>query len=251
MNRFFIKENSLKVNDVVNIDDIDIIKHAFSVLRLKSGDSIELVSTDKLEYVAEITNINKKELTVKLVEQVDIERELPFKVSIFQGSPKAKKIDTIVQKTVECGVFEITPVDMRYSIKKMKKSDDKVIERLNKISLSAAEQSKRLYVPVVKPAIDFKTLLELIADFDIVLLLDEKEEVNSLKSAVTNIATDAKIAVIIGPEGGIFDEERNQLLEKGVKPITLGRRILRTETAGIYILAMLNFESQVMSLFSK
>ncbi len=239
MNRFFLELDHIAIGDVITIADKDIIKHISSVLRLRCHDKIEIVSTEQKEYVAVIDSVDKKSIVVKAVECMDVERELGARISLFQGTPKAKKLDYIVQKCVECGVHDITPVDMTYSIKKITKSGDNLIERLNKISLSAAEQSKRLYVPKVNTGIAFKELIDKLCAYDLIILLDEQEKTTTICDIVDTIKSAKSIAVIIGPEGGIADEER-EALKQIAKSITLGSRILRTETAGIVILSQLS-----------
>ncbi len=239
MNRFFIEDSGLDVGNKIVIDDENIVSHISKSLRLKSEDQIELVTSDGQECIAEIVSVSKREVCCKVLDIVDIDRELRAKVTIFQGSPKHKKLDLIVQKCVECGVYQIVPVDMERSIKKIKKSSDSLIERLNKISLSAAEQSKRLLVPEVSRALSSTEMIEVLGDFDLVLCLDEEERSNTVVDLCEEITASKSIAVIIGPEGGISDVER-EALKSVSRPITLGNRILRTETAGIAILSMLS-----------
>ncbi|PID82784.1 MAG: 16S rRNA methyltransferase [Clostridiales bacterium] len=240
MNRFFISDVNINIGDTLILNDIDIVNHIINVLRLDKFNKIEIVSNDKIEYIAEILSYSKKEVLINVIDVIEIERELSANITLFQGLPKAKKLETIVQKTVECGVYEITPINMRYCVKKIDKKSDKIIERLNKISLSAAEQSKRSYVPVVNDLKNFVDILDSLSSFDMVLLLDEREKSKKIKDLENEIKLCKKIAIIVGSEGGIAEDEREKLNSKAVS-ITLGNRILRTETAAIYALSQLGY----------
>ncbi len=239
MNRFFVDDDNVSASDIVIIEDRDVVGHISKSLRLKDGDKIEIVTKCTREFIGEITCISKTKVQVKLLEEVFINRELGAEITIFQGSPKHKKLDLIVQKCVECGVYEIIPVDMERSIKLIKKSSESLINRLNKISLSASEQSKRLIVPRVLEAYSFDEMLDSLDQFDLVITLDENERTKTLSHISERVKKSKRIAVVIGPEGGISDGERAALHEVS-HSISLGNRILRTETAGIAVLSMLS-----------
>ncbi len=248
LNRFFVEGYRVRLEGEVKILDKDIVNHISSALRLREGDRAELCFEDRLECIGEIIEVNKGYVLFKNIENCSIAKELPVEIDLFQGVPKLKKIDLIVQKTVECGVNSVTPVNMKNCVATIK--DDKKgkkRDRLQKISLSAAEQCKRLYIPKVNHAIDSKKMIERLNDYDLVILADEDlsaenltESDNTLKSIESKIIEAKKIAIIIGPEGGISPEERENLKDISTS-ISLGSRILRTETAGIFLIAQLSY----------
>lgn len=240
MNRFF-SDKIFDIGDKIEITDKKVKQHILKSLRLKIGDKVEICSNNQREFISEIIFIDDKSVIFSAIKEITVKRELDVEIHLFQGVPKAKKMDYIIQKTVEAGVFSITPVDMERSVSKFVNKDKTLkMERFSEISLSAAEQSKRQIVPAINSPILFKELSSKLSDYDIVLLADENENDFTLKDYKDYIKKAKKIAVIIGPEGGISDKERD-FLSSLSSPVSLGRRILRTETAALYLLAQISY----------
>ena len=164
---------------------------------------------------------------------------------MFQGLPKGDKLSLIVEKCVEAGVFDITPVNMARCVSKLSKKDfEKKKGRFEKIALSAAKQSGRGIVPSVNNLIEFKEFFDYIKDYDLVLFPYEEAKDASIKSFVRDFKG-VNIAIIIGPEGGFSKEEADKLIENNVPPVTLGKRILRTETAGMAAIFNILYELEL------
>ena len=207
--------------------------HALKTLRMKPGDTLELIAAERL-YGGEIADIEDGGARVRIV------RELPspepaVKVTLAQGLPKADKLEWIVQKATELGVYRILPVEMARSVARITEKDGKKLERLRRIALEAAKQAGRAHVPQVLPAVRFQDVLRELNGA--VYVAWEEAEAPRLSEAV---AADRppEITLVIGPEGGVTAEEIARLSAIGAKPVTLGRRILRTETAGLCALAV-------------
>ena len=183
-----------------------------------------------------------------IVLQENSTNETNIDITLFQGLPKADKMEYIIQKNVELGVKHIVPVDMERSIVKLdEKTMIKKIERWQKISEVAAKQSGRDIIPKIENIINVKKICELIKNYDIVLIAYENENQITLKDKLRKIKNfdNLKIAVIIGPEGGIDKKELEELIKAGAKTITLGKRILRTETASIVVVSNLIYEAEM------
>lgn len=247
-NRFFIDAYRPKLGGKIVIEDKEQRTHITSSLRLGVGAQLELCFYDGLECIGEITEIGKFSIELKNIEDCVIATELPVKVDLYQGIPKLKKIDLIVQKAVECGVHSITPVNMQHCVANIREEKkEKKSKRLQKIALSAAEQSKRLYVPEVREAVQSADLPAILEDYDLVILADEDLSAGSeegasqtLKTIAEKIRAAQRIAIIVGPEGGISDAERALLAERA-DSVSLGSRILRTETVAIFMLAQISY----------
>lgn len=245
MRKFFVKENQID-NDTITIFDED-VNHIKNVLRLNLGEKIEICNTENSKnYVCEIIEITSKSVACKILEEVQGTSEGNVELHIFQGLPKADKMELIIQKGTELGVFEFVPVNFKRSVVKISPKDEaKKIERWNKISEVAAKQSKRDIVPKVKNIENIKNICNEIKDYDIVLLAYELEENNYIKNEllkIKNTKDNYKIAVIIGPEGGIEKEEVDVLKNAGAKVISLGKRILRTETVALQVSSIIMYE---------
>ena len=247
MPKFFIK-NKQKNNNKIIIIGQD-VKHIKNVLRKKINDEIIICNSEtSKDYIGKIKEITDEKIECEIIENIEENVESNVQISIFQGLPKADKMELIIQKAVELGVHEITPVEMQRCIVRIDNKDKmKKIQRWQKISEVAAKQCGRNIIPNINNITDLKNVCNLCQNYDIVLVAYENEKENKLKYEIEKIKekikSDMKIAILIGPEGGI-DEKEIEMLEKSdkVKIITLGKRILRTETVALNMLSILMYE---------
>lgn len=242
MYHFFAKQENI-FNDYILIDGDD-VNHMKNVLRMKENDKILISSGDNTDYYCIITQIENDRI-VATIENIDQEgNELPSKIYLFQGLPKADKMELIIQKAVELGIFEIIPVAMKRSVVKLEpKKEDAKLKRWNSISESAAKQSKRSIIPNVSGVMTFKEAIAYTKELDVVLLPYEcAEGMAETKRVISSIQPGQSIGIFIGPEGGFDLSELDLALNSDFKVITLGKRILRTETAGLMVLSVIMFE---------
>ncbi|MBZ9608496.1 16S rRNA (uracil(1498)-N(3))-methyltransferase [Clostridium estertheticum] len=242
MHKFFVSKNSIDGNNAV-IDGED-VKHIYKVLRLQIGDKVSVNNCEGKEYVGEITFIDKKAVNINLLEENSINNESPIEVYLFQGMPKSTKMDLIVQKNTELGVKAITPIITERVVVKTDLKEFKKVDRWNRIALEACKQCKRSLVPQINVPIEFDNLLQELKYMDLVVVPYENEEGYGIKKLVENIEKIHinKVAIVIGPEGGFEESEILKLKEIGARIVTLGPRILRTETAGFTCLSLIMYE---------
>lgn len=249
MPKFFVENNQIK-NDTIHIKDKD-VNHIKKVLRKNIEDEITICNENtKQDYLCKIINIEENEIICKILKELETNVESNIEVSIFQGLPKADKMELIIQKSVELGVHDITPIEMKRCVVKLQEKDkNKKIERWQKISEVAAKQCGRNFIPKINNIEKLKEISEKIKDYDVVLVAYEEEKENTLKNELKLLKKDnkennkkIKIAIVIGPEGGMDKEEINTLEKNGAKIITLGKRILRTETVALNILSIIMYE---------
>lgn len=242
MQKYFISHDEL-LNKKIISDDVNHIKN---VTRSKIGDTV-IVSDQNKEYLVKFSKIENKFVDFELVNEIQNQNELPVMVDIYQGYPKGDKLDDIVKHTTELGVNAIYATFMKRSIVKL---DDKKIankiERYKKIAKEAAEQSFRKIIP----KFDIKYIDEIdFSSYDIKLIAYEENAYNgelvNFKKTISNAKQGFKIAIIIGPEGGIDQNEIEKLEEKGFTCCAFGRRILRTETAPLYALSAISYELEL------
>ena len=164
---------------------------------------------------------------------------MPINITLYQGLPKADKLEFIIEKSTELGACKIVPVEMRFSIAKVKNEDKKIV-RWNKIAESAAKQSKRNVIPLIEQTIKVNEMIKELEQYDLILVAYENESKQTLKDVLAKVPKDKinNLALIIGPEGGVDSKEIDLLIQSGAKCISLGKRILRTETAPIALLSM-------------
>ena len=247
MPRFFVKNEQIKDNEITILGED--VKHIANVLRLKKEDEIQICNLDtKMNYIANINEIDKKYVKCKIKKIENTNSEIQVNITLYQGLPKADKMEYIIQKNVALGEKKIIPVEMERSIVKFdQKTVEKKIERWQKISEVASKQSGRDIIPKIEIPTNIKKICENINEYDIVLVAYENEEDNTLKTELQKIkkTDNLKIAIIIGPEGGIDKKEILQLKEVGAKTITLGQRILRTETASIVVISNIIYELEM------
>lgn len=248
MYKFFVTENQVN-NEIIDIIEDD-VNHIKNVLRLVLGEKIQICDiSNSSNYLCEIMEIDNKNVKCKILEKLESKSETKLYLHIFQGIPKAEKMEMIIQKTTEIGVSEITPVIMKRCVVKLDdKSASKKISRWQKIAEVAAKQSKRDKIPKVNLPISIKNIYEKIENYDIVLVAYENEENNSIKEVLSKATRkeNLKVAIIIGPEGGIEESEIRELAKNNVKVVSLGKRILRTETAPIVLASIIMYEFNEM-----
>lgn len=247
MHRFFIDSAALLEDKRAVLRDPAEVRHLVKVLRATEGEAVELCVDHSQEWVGVIEELSDEAVFFSNLEKKASDRESPITTHLYQGLPKGDKMEWIVQKTVELGINAITPVQMTRSVSKISDDTDnrKKTERFQKIADEAAKQSKRLARVQVNPIVKTKGILDLIPDYDLFLIAYELEGSLGLNQIVNQLRTEdclpKKIGVLIGPEGGIDGPELELLLQAGARSITLGPRIMRTETAGIAIITMLQF----------
>ncbi len=229
----------------------DDFNHMVNVLRMKIGEEFSVSIKDnedadfegQNEYRFGIESIGENELVGELRFVKEAGTELLSKIYLFQGLLKSDKKELIIHKSVELGVFQVIPVSMKRCVMKLdeKKAVSKV-KRWNAISESAAKQSKRGIIPEIKMPMSYKEALKYAKDLDVKLLPYEMAEgMDGTRKIIAEIKPGQSIGIFIGPEGGFADEEVELAKEQGFNPITMGRRILRTETAGFTMLAWLMY----------
>ena len=250
MNHFFVKaENILKEKILINGTDVNHIKN---VLRMKIGEEMLLSDGEGNDYTCRIASIEENEILCDIISREASGTEPSVKFYLFQGLPKADKLEHIIQKSVELGVYEIIPVEtsrciVKYDVKKQKSK----IERWQKIAESAAKQSRRGIIPQVTEIYSFKKALKYAADLDLVLIPYENyKDIQTSKDIIRSIHPGMRVGIFVGPEGG-FEQSEVELAcanaeEGGAKaqPISLGSRILRTETAPLMLLSVLMFQME-------
>lgn len=230
----------------IRITDKGDIKHMVKVMRLKPGDKVDVSDGSKWEYETVIDEIYDDEVILSIVDKQAFAREPELMVTLFQGIPKAGKMETIIQKCVELGVYSIVPVFMDRTVVVEKGNFGKKLERWQKISDEAVKQCKRGIIPEVQNQVKFKDMLPMLGDYDLVLFPYENEENLTIKDCLRSLNTKPQtVAIIIGPEGGFSDKEAEALDGAGTAKVTLGKTILRTETAGMAALAMTMYELEL------
>lgn len=241
MYKFFVEDKEIKNNEVILIDENK--NHITNVLRMKIGEQILVSSkTTSNTFQCEITKIDKEKVVCTIKNKLELKTEPKVKVDLFQGLPKSDKMEYIIQKSIELGIHSVIPVNMKYCIAKIK-DEEKKNTRWNKIAESAAKQSKRDIIPVIENSINLKELCNKIKEYDLTLLAYENEENITIKDVLRNSKNNINtIAIIIGPEGGLSQDEVSELQKNGAQIVSLGRRILRTETASLAVLSMIMYE---------
>lgn len=243
MHQFFV-ENS-QIHDKTVIIEGNDVNHIKNVLRMKVGEEISVSNgEDGREYRCGIVRIEEDRVVCELRFVKEDGVELPSRVYLFQGLPKADKMELIIQKAVELGVYEVIPVETGRSVVKLdaKKASQKTA-RWQAIAEAAAKQSRRRIIPQVAAPVSFAQALARAAEMDIKLIPYELAEgMACTKQIFSNLGEGKDIAVFIGPEGGFEEKEIAGAKECGIQPITLGKRILRTETAGFTVMAWIMYQ---------
>ena len=243
MYQFFVEPHQIQGNQII-IEGND-VNHIKNVLRMKPGEEIAVSNgVDGKEYRCGITALEEDRILCELRFIKEDGVELSSQVYLFQGLPKADKMEMIIQKCVELGVHAVIPVATKRCVVKLddKKAKSK-IGRWQGIAEAAAKQSKRRIVPDVMDVMSFKQALQFVKDFDVkVIPYELAEDMSKTREIIGALKPGQKIAVFIGPEGGFDESEIREALESGVEPITLGKRILRTETAGLTVMSWIMYQ---------
>lgn len=238
MHRFFVEEPAMGANSItITGGDVNHIKN---VLRMSVGDKICVINgQNNKEYYCEITALGSDTVDTRICEIRESDQELANEIVLFQGLPKSDKMELIIQKAVELGVHTIVPVSTDRTVVKLDaKKEANKRKRWMSISESAAKQSGRLRIPEVTQVVSFKEALEMAGKMDVRLIPYELAEgMEKTREVMSGIQPGQSVAVFIGPEGGFESSEIEKAREIGVQSITLGKRILRTETAGLVTLA--------------
>lgn len=242
MYQFFVEPHQIS-DRIVRIEGQD-VNHIKNVLRMKVGEELSVSNgVDGKEYRCGIVSLDEECITCELRFVKEDGVELPSQVYLFQGLPKADKMELIIQKAVELGVYAVVPVSTKRCVVKLdaKKAKSK-ISRWQGISEAAAKQSKRRIVPEIMDVMSFKEALNFVKDFEIKLIPYElAEDMSKTKEIIDALQSGQKIAIFIGPEGGFEESEVEAAMNMGVQPITLGKRILRTETAGFTVMSWIMY----------
>ena len=247
MPRFFVRNEQVKEKTIEILGED--IKHIKNVLRKQIGDKLEICNQDtKKSYICEIERLEDKSILTKIIEELKKD-DNKISVDIYQGLPKADKMELIIQKSVELGVNAIIPVAMKRCVVKIDTKDEiKKITRWQKIAESAAKQSGRNTIPEIKNVINIEKVNQLIKEYDSVIVAYENEKENTIKHELLILKEKVKtnnkikIAIVIGPEGGLEEKDVELLKQNGAKIVTLGNRILRTETVALNVLSIIMYE---------
>lgn len=242
MHHFFTEPAQIRENDIF-IEGAD-FNHMKNVLRMKPGEKVGISDGQGMDYTCEVERFEEKTAILKILSSQKSYSELSSRIILFQGLPKGDKMELIIQKAVELGVGEVVPVATRRAVVKLdEKKAAKKVQRWNSIALGAAKQSGRSLVPEVKSVMTFSEALEYAKGLDTTLIPYEMAEgMEKTKEIIFGIRPGESIGVFIGPEGGFDEEEVEKAADLGALVITLGKRILRTETAGLAVLSILMFQ---------
>lgn len=246
MPRFYVSEEAVD-GDLIRITGED-VNHIKNVLRMGEGEKIIICNGQEKDYRCIIEKVCEREIFAKICETAETGTELPVELYLFQGLPKKDKMELIVQKAVELGAAKIIPVMTARSVVRLEdaKKELKKRERWQAIAQGAAEQSGRGRIPTVERVHTFQDALKLARTLSCSILPYENETgIIETKNALVQIAGSRNAGIFIGPEGGFEPSEVEQAKDCGVRPVTLGRRILRTETAGLAVLSMIMYEAEI------
>lgn len=242
MDRFFVEKKNVNLENNTCIIEGEDVKHISKVLRCRVGEALEICDNDNNEYICEITNIDKSEVQLNIIDKVDIKRESDLKIKVYQGLPKGPKMEMILQKLTEVGVDEIILVQTKRTVVKVEdKKEDKKIERWERIIYEAAKQSKRGKIPKLRGILSFKEALSDMSKNDLNIAPYENERTKSIKQAIKGQDIN-NIGIFVGPEGGFEDTEIKAIEDIGGQSVSLGPRILRTETASLVASSIVLYE---------
>lgn len=238
MDRFYAERIESEHATITSKDEI---KHITKVMRLHEGARVEVFDGRGAEAIAQIEKIEKEEILLKVLSHSEKQRELPVELTIYQGIPKAQKMELIIQKTTELGVCRIVPVRLERCVRRIDQKEEKEIERWERIALEASKQSKRTVIPKIAYSMSFQELKQDLEGQDLAILFNEQEDSRSLKELLNEKQNIKRIGILIGPEGGFTSQEIEELIGIGAHSVTLGSRILRTETAAIHAASVISY----------
>lgn len=241
MQRFFVTPDQVG-EDKIRIQGSD-VNHMKNVLRMRPGEEVMVSDGNNRQYRCRVEDYPDGEAVLAILEAGLVDTELPSRIYLFQGLPKQEKMELIVQKAVELGVCQVIPVQTRRCVVKLDaKKAAKKVQRWQQIAESAAKQAGRGYIPAVTEVMTFQEALAFSEALDIRLIPYELADgMEGTRKILDGIRPGQSVGIFIGPEGGFEKEEVSRAVEAGAMPITLGKRILRTETAGIAVLSILMY----------
>lgn len=252
MPRFFVSREAVN-GDQIRIDGAD-AHHIARSLRMAVGDEITVCDMNKIEYHCVLSRITDTEVDTRVLSSSLSEAEPRYAATVYQALPKGDKLDSIIQKSVECGVYAIVPFESDRCVVRVKlDAEAKKTERRCKIAAEAAKQSGRGILPEVKETVSFRKMLELAAEADVKLFCYEGEgtmplgrvlPVDTMKRMIEEGRTPT-VSIVIGSEGGFSASEVNAAVQAGLTPIGLGKRILRTETAASFVLSAMVYAMEL------
>ena len=242
MYHFFVTEDQIGP-ETITITGPD-VNHMKNVLRMKPGEEILISNGVDKDYRCQVETLDSDAVTARILSVDEEGTELPGKIYLFQGLPKQEKMELIVQKAVELGAYQVIPVAMKRSVVKLDaKKEEAKIRRWNTIAESAAKQSGRMMIPQVHSVLTMKEAFAYAKGFEVNLIPYELAEgMKETRAILEQVKPGMRVGIFIGPEGGFDVEEVESAMAEGIHPITLGRRILRTETAGMTMLSILMFQ---------
>lgn len=241
MYHFFVSSDNI-LSDSIIIVGKD-VNHIKNVLRMKAGEKIVVSDGSGFSYCCAISELSDDRIVASILDGQKSDNELPVRIILFQGLPKADKMELIIQKTVELGASDIVPVEMNRCVVKLddKKKKSK-LARWQAISESAAKQSGRLIIPEIHPVVSYSKAMEMAKELDVMLVPYEcADSVKKLKDRLDTVKSGMTVGIFIGPEGGYEVSEIQKAIDAGGEIVSLGKRILRTETAGIAAMSICMF----------
>lgn len=241
MHHFFTDPSQVR-EEKIYIEGSD-VNHIKNVLRMKIGEQVQISDQSGKNYLCELEAFESEKVQFRILEERESENELTSRLYLFQGLPKSDKMEWIVQKAVELGVYEVIPVATQRAVVKLdEKKAAKKTARWNAIAEGAAKQSGRDVIPCVKDVMSLENALSYAADLDLVLMpYEDAEGMEKTRRVIGGIKPGQSVGIFIGPEGGFEETEVQKAREAGAVVLTLGKRILRTETAGLTVLSILMY----------
>lgn len=244
---WFYVEHSQITEETIRITGND-VNHIKNVLRMQRGENLIICDGNGKDYYCEIQDLSNDCVIAHILEINSTESELPAKIYLFQGLPKKDKMELIIQKAVELGVYQIIPVAMKRCVAKIedKKKEQKKIERWQSIATSAAKQSGRGIIPKISTVMSYEEALKMAMELDYNLIpYEQAKGMLDSNKKIQEACTQKTIGIFIGPEGGFDDKEIEKAISTGFSTISLGKRILRTETAGLTTLSIIMFQMEL------